>query len=182
MRHSLLVAAVLAQLAVLSGEYLMSVYPLWFGTSVQLALEPIDPRSLFRGNYARLNYSISSLEAEQIAGEERWWKGQVVYVSLEEEDGLHKAVGVSASPPSEGIFIRGRVATQVGNRSLQVDYNGINAYFAPEEKALALEDAARRFGSRSDGNVQAFAEVRLTDGGRPALVRVEVGTPSAQSD
>jgi hypothetical protein len=125
---------------------------------------------------------ISKEQGEEIVGEERWWKGQVVYVSLEEEDGLHKAVAVSPSRPSEGIFIRGRVANKSGDTFLEVDYNGINAYFAPEEKALALEDAARRFGSRSDGNVQAFAEVRLTDGGRPALVRVEVGTPSAQSD
>ena len=180
MRHSLLVVAVLLQLAVLSGEYLMSVYPLWFGTSVQLALEPVDPRSLFRGNYARLNYSISSLEGEEIVGDERWWKGQVVYVSLAAEDGLHKAVAVSPDPPAEGLFIRGRVAAQHGETSLRVDYNGINAYFASEEKALALEREARRFGP--GGSAQAFAEVRLTDSGRPALVRVDVGPPAPQSD
>ena len=181
MRHSLLVVAVLLQLAVLSGEYLISVYPLWFGTSVQLALEPVDPRSLFRGNFARLNYSISSLEGEEIVGEERWWKGQVVYVSLAEQDGLHQAVAVSPDPPAEGLFIRGRVAGRTfQGGSLRVDYNGINAYFASEEKALALEREARRFGP--GGSVQAFAEVRLTDGGRPALVRVDVGSPAAQSD
>jgi uncharacterized membrane-anchored protein len=180
MRHSLLVVAVVAQLAVLSGEYLMSVYPLWFGTSVQLALEPVDPRSLFRGNFASLNYSISDLDGEQIVGDGKWWKGQIVYVSLAAEDGLHKAVAVSPDPPEEGLFIRGRVAAHHGEHSLRVEYNGINAYFAPEEKALALERAARRFGPR--GSVSAFAEVRLTDGGRPALVQVDVGKPDTSAD
>lgn len=98
------------------------------------------------------------------------WKGQVVYVSLVAEDGLHEAVAVSPSPPEEGLFIRGRVASYFGGTSLGVEYNGINAYFAPEEKALALEREARRFGP--GGSVRAFAEVRLTDGGGPALVRV----------
>jgi len=171
MRLYLLGAAVLFQLVVLGGEYLNSVYPLWFGEPVQLALEPVDPRSLFRGNYARLAYAVSNLDGDEVVGERDWKRGQVIYVSLALEGDYHEAISVSHEPPSEGLFIQGRVR-HADSQRIRVDYNGINAYFAPKEKALALEREARRF--ERDGAASAYAEVRLTASGRPALEAVRV--------
>ena len=36
--------------------------PLWTGKEIRVKVVPVDPRSLFRGNYARLNYDFSRLE------------------------------------------------------------------------------------------------------------------------
>ena len=46
------------QIFVLAGEYTNAVYPLWTGQEIKLKTVPVDPRSLFRVNYARLRYEI----------------------------------------------------------------------------------------------------------------------------
>lgn len=50
------------QLMVLTTEFVSSVWPLWFGKPILLKTVPVDPRSLFRGNYVLLNYEISVLD------------------------------------------------------------------------------------------------------------------------
>ena len=56
-----LVLVSVLQIGVLGFEYLGAVYPLWSDVSVKLKTVPVDPRSLFRGNYAQLRYEISRL-------------------------------------------------------------------------------------------------------------------------
>jgi uncharacterized membrane-anchored protein len=172
MKLYLLTAAMLFQLAVLGGEYLTSVYPLWFGEPVKLVLQPVDPRSLFRGNFVRLNYAASNLRGKEIVGDRPWRRGQVIYVSLVLKGEFHEAIAVSPEPPGEGLFIRGRVRSGSTGSRIRVDYNGINAYFASKENALALERQARSAGQNDAAS--AYAEVRLTGSGRPALVKVGI--------
>jgi len=179
MKLHLLTAAILFQMAVLGGEYLNSVYPLWYGEQVQLALRPVDPRSLFRGNYAELNYTISNLKGEEIVGNHDWRRGQVVYVSLALKGEYHEAISTSPEEPEEGLFIRGRIGS-ASEHHIRVDFNGINAYFAPKEKALSLEKEARRV--ERDGAASAYAEVRLTSSGRPALEEVRIVEPQGERE
>ncbi len=68
------------QLCVLATEYLSSVWPLWFGSPVSLKTAPVDPRSLFRGNYVRLNYDISTISKELT--QEHFKVNEVAYVTL----------------------------------------------------------------------------------------------------
>jgi uncharacterized membrane-anchored protein len=56
-----LVLVSVLQIGILAFEYLGAVYPLWSDVSVRLKTVPVDPRSLFRGNYAQLRYEISRL-------------------------------------------------------------------------------------------------------------------------
>lgn len=87
--------------------------------------------------------------------------GREVYVQLSREGAVWKAVDTRYSPPP-GAFIRGRIrAIRVG--SVTVEY-GIEAYFAPKEKALELERRLRLGG---------LARVRIAADGRAALVSVE---------
>ncbi len=160
-KHFLVIGLTLTisiQMLVLATEYLSSVWPLWFGTPVILKTAPIDPRSLFRGNYVRLNYDISNIKKSLT--QEHFKRGEVGYVTLKEEDGIFIATGLHREKPESGVYIRGRV-TRVGGR-YRMKY-GIEAYFMPKEKALKAERSVRQ---------GANAEVYLLGNGKAAIAKL----------
>lgn len=150
-----LVLTISAQMMVLATEYLSSVWPLWYGTPIVLKTAPIDPRSLFRGNYVRLNYDISSIDKSLT--KERFKRGEVGYVALKEEGGYFVATALYREKPLSGVFIRGRIIRE-GTR-LRMKY-GIEAYFMPKKKALTAERSLRQ---------GADAEVYLLENGKAAI-------------
>ena len=54
------------------------------GTPVLLETEPIDPRSLFRGDYVRLNYIISRLRPSELKGDDKFERHDKVFVELQQ--------------------------------------------------------------------------------------------------
>lgn len=151
-----LLLTLLLQLGVLGTEYLSSVWPLKYGQPVLLKTEPIDPRSLFRGNYVRLNYAISSVDKS--LAEQPFRRHEVVYVALKPEGRYHVASALLHEPPEQGPFIRGRVRWTGGN--YRIDY-GIEAFFMPKKKALEAQAAVRE--------KEAWAQVYLLESGRAAI-------------
>jgi len=158
-----LAMAIVVQFLVLTGVFAFAVAPLWLGTEIQLATQPVDPRSLFRGNYARLGYDFSTIDVSQLPDSDDLRNGEVVYVSLKPAPGdLHVFAGVSLVKPEAGVFLRGRIqnkhydGTEVAYR---MNY-GIEAFFAPKDKAIALEHELRSGG---------VAIVRVSDSGRARL-------------
>lgn len=147
MRVLLLSLVALAQMFVLIGMVTVSALPLWTGDEIKIKTIPVDPRSLFRGNYALLRYDISQIELTGMTeNNSNIRRSEVVYVSLmQDEDGYYQMSTASFNRPDDGIYIRGRVQ---GNRyyspqdKIDVKY-GIEAFFAPKEKALALEKQLR---------------------------------------
>ena len=137
-----LAVIIVLQITVLAGEYLSAIYPLWLGREIRLKTVPVDPRSLFRGNYARLSYGISTIDGKNLGGNKKPRNGEIVYVKLRHgTDGLSVFDGVSLKKPGYGPFIRGRIQkrrSQDNSQVYDVRY-GIEAYFAPRKKALALE-------------------------------------------
>ena len=110
-----LAAAIALQAIVMAAMVASAAMPLWTGAEVRVATLPVDPRSMFRGNYARLNYDFSTLPEDALDGVREFRAGEVVYVSLESgEDGLHRYAGASLERPAEGVFLRGRIS--VGGR------------------------------------------------------------------
>jgi len=167
LRHTVLglLLVSLLQVVVLAGEYLGAVYPHWSETTVKLKTIPVDPRSLFRGNYASLNYDISTLPVTLYKGPQQLRENERVYVLLElDEDGISTARQVLLRPPAQGLFIRGRIKNRRwGNKdNLSIKY-GIEAWFAPKREALALEKRLRS---------GALAEVSLATNGKAALKAV----------
>lgn len=155
-----LLSAIALQVLVLAMVYGGAVYPIITGQEIRLKTTPVDPRSLFRGNYARLNYEISRLDAPDINRAIR--TNEVVYVKLKQDkNGLYIADGVSLEKPSEGLFILGRNESETSG-SLRIRY-GIEAFFAPKTKALALEKALRNKG---------VAVVMLASNGKATLQNV----------
>ncbi len=150
--------AVALQLFVVLGMVGKAALPMWTGTEIRVKTVPRDPRSMFRGNYARLNYEIGSLPKEMLKIERRPRRGEVVYVSLKENgDGLFGIAGASLDKPDEGVFLRGHIVKNYP--PYQVEY-GIEAFFAPKTKALKLEQDLRSGG---------VALLMVTDSGRVAL-------------
>lgn len=135
-----LIIAILFQLVVLISMVGLAALPLWTGTEVKIKTIPIDPRSLFRGNYARLRYEISQLE---IHTDKVIRNGEIVYVLLNQaDDGIYIFSATRLDKPDSGIFLRGRINNKRYSEKGHVfDINyGIEAFFAPKQKALALED------------------------------------------
>ena len=154
----LLGAAIALQVFVLAGMVASAAMPLWTGAEVRVATLPVDPRSLFRGNYARLDYAFSTLPEDALDGVRKLRAGEVVYVSLESgEDGLHRYAGASLERPAEGVYLRGRIPR--GRPPYRVRF-GIEAFFAPKERALRLEEELR------DGGV---AVLKVSARGRAAI-------------
>lgn len=154
-----LVAAVVLQLFILAGMLVKAEYPLWVGSEIRVKTVPVDPRSMFRGNYARLSYPISRLPKGSIAPSMRLRKGEVVYVQLHQADGdeFYSVKQALLEPPADGLFLRGRIVNNYA--PYRVKY-GIEAFFAPKVKALKLEKELRNGG---------VALLMVTDGGRVAL-------------
>lgn len=159
-----LALTITAQMLVLATEYLSSVWPLWFGTPITLQTQPIDPRSLFRGNYVRLSYGISSLEAATATEPLR--EGEVGYVTLVKEGDHYVASGLRKDKPASGLFIRGRV--DYGGDAYRMKY-GIEAYFLPRERALRAEKWVGQ---------GAVAEVYVLDSGKAAIAGLTCGAES----
>ena len=166
-----LAAAIVLQVIVLAAMVASAAMPLWTGTEVRVATLPVDPRSMFRGNYARLNYAVSTLPEDALGGVGELRAGEVVYVSLESgEDGLHRYAGASLDRPAEGVFLRGRI--QRGRAPYRVRY-GIEAFFAPKEKALRLEEELREGG---------VAVLKVSAKGRAAIEAIVPFPDSDSSD
>lgn len=164
-----LVAAAGLQLAIIGGLFARARMPLLVGEEIRVAVRPVDPRSLFRGNYAELTYDFGSLGPDLLDGipQKMLGRGQVIYVQMAENDGLWEATGVSLEQPEEGIYLRGRTdQRRWWSGHLRVNY-GIEAWFAAKHDAIALEEQVR------DRSVQTIAVLKVAPGGRVALADIE---------
>ena len=117
--------------------------------------------------YNTLNtIEISSIKAEDINKLKTPRHGETIYIKLRAEaDGLYAYDGVSLNKPRNTVYIRGRVQTNRGvvrSGNYQVKY-GIEAYFAPKEKAMALEKKLRN---------KSLARVMVAKDGKAALKEI----------
>ncbi len=131
------------------------------GEEIVLKLEPRDPRSLFRGDYMRLNYEINTLAGDLNSGEGTLADNQVIYVSGQVLGGFWTPKQFStAKPTSDELFLKGRISSMRFERetcdteerdcepsleSVTVRY-GLDTFFIPEGTGLALEERVAEVG------------------------------------
>ncbi len=164
-----LICVICFQILILGSVYLNAVYPLWTGKSILLKTVPIDPRSMFRGNYARLRYDISQIPAKDVNHLLSPRHGEVIYVKLAPgKNNTFRYDGVSIKKPSAQLFLKGRIQSGYHRTSgsYRVRY-GIEAFFAPKAKALALEKTLRH---------TAVAKIYVAKNGKAALKEVIDGS------
>lgn len=107
--------------------------------SVAIVLEtaPVDPRSMFQGDYVTLSYKIGNL-ASSVAADD----GETIYTVLaQDENGLWQAVRTSSTWPEDlqpdQRVIRGTV------QNSRIIY-GIEAFFVPEGHGRWIEQIRDR--------------------------------------
>ncbi len=103
-------------------------------TPVVLETAPVDPRSLFQGDYVTLSYKISRVDTAQ-----SFSNGQTIYVVLRQEEGseVWRAVRASATLPdlADGEKVIRGIAEGNGSRARY----GIEAFFVPEDQGHWIE-------------------------------------------
>jgi uncharacterized membrane-anchored protein len=144
-----LVLVVILQLAVLSFMIYKRVELLENGKTVRLKCVPIDPRSLFSGDYVILNYTISSFSNEKFKslnrGEEAFKENETIYVGLvkEEGSGLWDAAEVSHDlgklRDKYEAVIRGEM---ISLYTYRIKY-GVEEYFVPQHEGKKIEKKIR---------------------------------------
>lgn len=164
-------------------------YTLHTGVPIVLETRPIDPRSLFRGDYVTLGYAIDELQLDALGGDDDGFRlNQDVFVVLQAAGTYWEPVSVHARrPPADPaqVVIRGRVTSLGSQRwnpetgrsealdQLGVDY-GIGSYFVPEGEGRELERPSQenrvdlrvvvdRFGKAAIEAVLVNGEVRYRE-------------------
>ena len=151
----MLALVALIQTAILGSIVYSRLHLLSTGREIVLPVIPIDPRDIFRGDYVRLGYPISSFDFA-ISAEKplpaglRY--GGPVYVVIKPEGGVPwKVVGLSAEYPkdvsADAAVLKGRIANlyqsqEAGTSRLAVNY-GIESFFVPEGTGKPLEAQVR---------------------------------------
>ncbi|HIO92761.1 MAG TPA: hypothetical protein EYG68_07950 [Leucothrix mucor] len=170
------ILAIALQAFILVWMLISANLPLWFGQEIKVHTRPVDPRSLFRGNYAHLDYPLERMRMskEQPLYKKSLRKGEVIYLSLKQDKkGIYGANILSLSPPENEVYLQGRVlrAYHTENTSnIRLKFANINAFFAPKEKALALETQLRN---------GAVAVLMVSDSGKAILKTVAGNSASA---
>ena len=125
------------------------------GREIVLDVIPVDPRSLFRGDYVQLNYAISRLPVSLLQQAQEGAGARRVFVTLDRqkagEDEKWVAVAASTQRPElseaeDKVVLRGSMIgtppIQSWSQTFNVRY-GIETYFVPEKKGEELEKQAR---------------------------------------
>ncbi|MBI4746057.1 MAG: GDYXXLXY domain-containing protein [Deltaproteobacteria bacterium] len=154
MGTKLRIAVIIAlQTLALLSMIAMRQWTLNTGTHVILETAPIDPRSLFSGDYVRLNYKISNIRVGEVSGDREFKRHDCVYVLLKEGDPYWQPVSVHHNKPTVPpghVAIKGDVnyvndffwnqETQKSEKVKHINIRyGIESYFVPEGEGRALE-------------------------------------------
>ncbi len=138
-------AVALAQAAVLGWMIWQRAHLLSTGQEIVLEVIPVDPRSLFRGDYVALGYDISRVPITE--GPPPIRRGSVIYVTLQKNGErwrpLTSSTTMPENLPADQVFIKGRVEyasapTPNGPGQASIRY-GIEDFFVPEGAGRDLE-------------------------------------------
>jgi uncharacterized membrane-anchored protein len=118
------------------------------GEEVTLAVRPVDPRDLLRGDYVILSYQISTLDQNSLGGDRDFMADEPIYVTLAPQGDVWVASAIHKTMPrdAKGPVIRGtvgRVTAAAANcpapcPQYGVTY-GLEKFFVPEGEGRALE-------------------------------------------
>lgn len=140
---SRIVFIILIQTLVLFSIIGIRQWTLNTGTKINLETTPVDPRSLFSGDYVQLAYKINEVSAPK-AFLEGIKPNDTVYVTLAPKGRYWVAESIQTTKPeivSPNIMIKGRVDYKDASKDpgkVFVKY-GIENYFIPEGEGKKLE-------------------------------------------
>jgi uncharacterized membrane-anchored protein len=180
MMKRLFYVVIALQLLFLIGEAATNQVALTRGSIVNIHVVPVDPRSLFMGNYMTLSYDISTIDLSKINlydGFIAYKPGSTIYVRLyyppqakwAKPDMVSTKLPGENSPGSGSVFLRGRVLDRTGN-IIQVAY-GLERYYIPEARS---EEVNRLQWNSSGRQPDITVEVSVASNGKGHIRRVMV--------
>jgi uncharacterized membrane-anchored protein len=118
------------------------------GREIVLPIVPVDPRDLFKGDYVRLAYPVSTLPADMAGAKDKPTRTPI-YVTLQPApDGTWSAAAATQTYPAQvpqgHVVLRGirEIETWRATAPVRVRY-GLERYYVPEGTGPALEQLAR---------------------------------------
>ncbi|MXN65837.1 hypothetical protein GR183_13060 [Stappia sp. GBMRC 2046] len=134
------------------------------GEEVVLAMRPVDPRDLLRGDYVIVSLEIERVPADLLVPGQELARGDTVYVSLERDgEGTARAVAISKErPQDDALAIRGRVSASPRGEEISIAYD-LDAFYIQEGKGEILENTDRE---------KMRLVVALTEAGISAPLRI----------
>jgi len=127
------------QLLFLIGQAALNEITLRTADVVYLRIVPVDPRSLFMGNYMDLSYDISSIDLTRVSvsgPRNRSGFRIAVFVGLRPSKPFARLVAVSNRMPSNPrglVWLRGTVTGSWDRSMMRVEY-GLERYYIPDGK------------------------------------------------
>lgn len=179
-RRALIALVALAQAGVLAYMVAERESLLASGREITLDVRPVDPRSLFRGDYVILGYDISRLPRSLFDAEPH--VGEPVYVRLVRDGTGWKAAGVNrkltAAKGDGEVVLAGHVrhvpgTAPIPEAQVSITY-GIESFFVPEGTGKAIEQEIR------PGKV--LAHLSVAKDGRVAIKALTVDGQRIQAE
>jgi len=136
---------------------------------VTLKVAPVDPMDPLRGEYVILRYAISTLNPDELQGDDKFRNAETVYVTLENkgEDWAAVAIGHRPFTTPGGVVIKGLVsyvsestADAKTTTAVNVVY-GIESFFVPQGMGRDIEN------ERQKGDLAA--DIAIDAQGRAAI-------------
>lgn len=177
MKKKLVISAIILQFFILLYMCGTRELVIRTGNIVYLRTAPVDPRDLFRGDFVRLNYELSSIPPglQKISSHEDLRKGTPLFAMLRRHDnGLVELVYITDREPDEGLYMKGFSDSgryfKKGS-TLQVRY-GIESYYVQQGKGIQMEEKLGRNSWRKNApEEQTPLEMRiaLSSGGTAVI-------------
>jgi uncharacterized membrane-anchored protein len=159
---------VAAQLCVLGVMIAKQEIILAKGEKIILQCEPIDPRSLFSGDYVVLNYKISTIKPEMLVANTMFEKHDTIYTALEKKEGDRYYTVVAVGKDSEQLRKKYPVVMKgiVDNTwdGVRIRY-GIESYFVPQNEGKMIEQDMKN----------VTVEVSVLESGASAISKLFIG-------
>jgi len=183
------ILAVLVQLIFLCVMIGGKAYTLAYGEKILLKSAPVDPTSLFSGDYIRLNYDISTIEIKNVNTDIDFSKAksdynseeyrtmekqlQKVYVKLQKKDGdrFWSVVSMThdkpVAAPDELVIMGhdGEYLAWTDKPSVRLKY-GIESYYIAEGTGAQYEK------SMSDKSSDTYVEVSVDRNGSAGIIAI----------
>jgi uncharacterized membrane-anchored protein len=167
MKRILFIIIILFQVGVLGFMIAKQEFILQKGTKVLLKCKPVDPRSLFSGDYVILNYEISTIDQplfDSIGTQIKGRNPDEIFVALKKNHDNDFWSVASASKDfgklksQYPVVIRGTAEYWFGNR---VKY-GVENYFVPQNQGFRIEKDLS----------EVSVEVSISDQGESAISKL----------
>lgn len=158
--------AILLQILLLFSLQVKKEISIRKGIKIVVKTVPVDPRSLFRGDYINLNYEFSQIDLNKAKCDKTYfYRGQKVFIRLSKVGDDWRVVQVNSKPiedigPDE-VMIRGSVSRWRSKKFINVAY-GIESYFVPEGRGKFIEKkiSAKRAKVELSIDKEGYASVR----------------------